>query len=44
MMTDYVTAKGLRVRLTDILDATNKCIMDLPTIPEYVANGHPFVC
>ncbi len=44
MMTDYVAAKGLRVRLTDILNAANKCITDLPTIPEYVANGRPFVC
>jgi hypothetical protein len=44
MMTDYVAAKGLRVRLTDILNATNKRITDLPTIPEYVANGCSFVC
>jgi hypothetical protein len=44
MMTDYIAAKGLRVRLTDMLDAANKRITDLPMIPEYVANGHPFVC
>ncbi len=44
MMTDCVMAKGLRVRLTDILDADNKQITDFPTIPEYVANRHPFVC
>jgi hypothetical protein len=44
MMADYVAAKGLRIRLTEILDAANKRIMDLPTIPAYVANGWPFVC
>jgi hypothetical protein len=44
MTADYVAARGLRVRLTNILDASNKCITDLPTIPEYVANGRPFVC
>ncbi len=44
MMADYVAAKGLRIRLTEILDATNKRITDLPTIPAYVANGRPFVC
>jgi hypothetical protein len=44
MMADYVVARGLRVRLTNILDASNKRITDLPTIPEYVANGCPFVC
>jgi hypothetical protein len=44
MMNDYVAAKGLRIQLTDILDAVNKRITDLPTIPDYVANGRPFVC
>ena len=44
MMNDYVAAKGLRIRLTDILDAANKRITDLPTLPEYMANGRPFVC
>jgi hypothetical protein len=44
MMADYVAAKGLRIWLTEILDAANKQIMDLPTIPAYVANGRPFVC
>ena len=44
MMADYVAAKGMRVRLTEILDAANKRITDLPTIPAYVANGRPFVC
>ncbi len=44
MMADYVTARGLRVKLNDILDAFDKRITDLPTIPEYVANGRPFVC
>jgi hypothetical protein len=44
MMADYVAAKGLWIRLTEILDAANKWIKDLPTIPAYVANGRPFVC
>ncbi len=44
MMADYVAAKGLWIRLTEILDAANKRITDLPTIPAYVANGRPFVC
>ena len=45
MMADYVAAYGLRIHLTDILDKkANKCIMDLPTIPEYLANVRPFVC
>ncbi len=44
MMADYVATKGLRIKLTEILDAANKCITDLPTIPAYVANGKPFVC
>jgi hypothetical protein len=44
MMADYVAAKGPRIKLLEILDACNKRITDLPTIPEYVANGRPFVC
>jgi hypothetical protein len=44
MMADYVAARGLQVKLNDILDASNKRITDLPTIPEYIANGRPFVC
>ncbi len=44
MMADYVAAKGLWIRLTEILDAANKRIKDLPTIPAYVANRRPFVC
>ena len=44
MMSDYVAAKGPRIKLLEILDACNKRITDLPTIPEYVANGRPFVC
>jgi hypothetical protein len=44
MMADYVAARGLRVQLTEILDALNKRITDLPTIPDYVKNGQPFVC
>ena len=44
MMSNYVAAKGPRIRLLEILDACNKRITDLPTIVEYVANGRPFVC
>jgi hypothetical protein len=44
MMADYVATRGLRVQLTEILDAANKRITDLPTIPEYVENGRPVVC
>ena len=44
MMADYVSVYGLRIRLTDILNKANKGITDLPTIPEYVANGRPFIC
>ncbi len=43
-MADYVATRGLRVQLTEILDAANKRITDLPTIPEYVENGWPVVC
>ena len=44
MMADYVAAWGLRVQLNKILDVANKRITDLPTIPEYVNNGRPFMC
>ena len=44
MMADYITQCGTRVQLTEILDAANKRITDLPTFPEYVHNGRPFVC
>jgi hypothetical protein len=44
MMADYIVARGLRFQLNEILDAANKCIRDLPMIPEYVNNGGPFVC
>ena len=44
MMADYVAEWGLPVQLNKILDASNKHITDLPTIPEYVNNGCPFVC
>jgi hypothetical protein len=44
MMADYIAAKGLRIWLTETLDAANKQITDLPTIPAYVANGRQFVC
>ncbi len=38
MMADYVVARGLQVQLAEILDASNKRITDLPTIPDYVKN------
>jgi len=44
MMSEYVAIRGYRIKLTDILDGANKRITDLPTIPEFVANGRPFVC
>ncbi len=44
MIANYVTARGLQVKLNDILDASNKRITDLPTITVNVANGRPFVC
>ncbi len=44
MMADYIAARGPWVWLTEILDAANKRITDLPTIPAYVANRQPFVC
>ncbi len=44
MMADYITARGTRIKLTEILDAANKRIMDLPMLPEYIENGHPFKC
>jgi hypothetical protein len=44
MMADYVAAWGLRVQLNKILNVANKHITDLPTIPDYVNNGRPFVC
>jgi hypothetical protein len=44
MMADYVAAWGLWVQLNKILSVSNKRITDLQMIPEYVNNGHPFVC
>ncbi len=44
MMVDYIAARGARVQLTEILDAANKRITDLPTLPEYMENGRPFIC
>jgi hypothetical protein len=44
MMADYVSAYGLRICLTDILNKANKQIRDLRTIPDYLANGRPFIC
>ncbi len=43
-MANYVTDRGLRVHLTEILDAANKQSTDLPTIPEYMNNGRLFIC
>jgi hypothetical protein len=44
VMADYVLAQGLRVQLIMILEVANKHITNPPTIPEYVANGRPFIC
>ena len=44
MMNDLISLRGYRIKLTDIIDGANKRITDLPTIPEFVANGRPFVC
>jgi hypothetical protein len=44
MMADYIPARGARVQLTEILDAANKRITDLPTLPDYMENGRPFIC
>jgi hypothetical protein len=44
MMADYISAPGTGVQLMEILDAANKCITDLPTLPDYMDNGWPFIC
>ena len=44
MMAKYVAMYGPRIRLLDILNGANKRITDLPTMPDYVANGHPYIC
>ncbi len=44
MMANYVAERGLRVHFTEILDAANKQITDLPTLPEFVKNGRLFIC
>jgi hypothetical protein len=44
MMAEYVAARGMRIQLTEILNAANKRIADLPTIPDYVVNGRPTMC
>jgi hypothetical protein len=44
MMADYLSTRGTRVQLTEILDAANKRITDLPTLPDYMENGKPFIC
>jgi hypothetical protein len=44
MMTNYVAEHGLRIRLVDILNACHKQITDLPTLPDYIDNGCPYVC
>jgi len=44
MMADYVAEHGLRIRLVDILNACHKRITNLPTLPDYIGNGRPYVC
>ncbi len=46
MMKEYeaTTGLGLRINLGQVLDAAKREIRDLPIIPEYVANGRPFLC
>jgi len=44
MMADYVAEHGLRICLVDILNACNKRITDLPTLPDYIDNGCPYFC
>ena len=44
MMANYIANHRLWVHLTEILDAANKRITDLPMVPEYMNNGHPFIC
>jgi hypothetical protein len=43
-MADYLAIRGTRVQLTYILDASNKRITDLPTLPDYMENDRPFIC
>ncbi len=44
MMAAYVAVFGLRIRLIDILNACNKRITDLPTLPDYIDKGRPYIC
>ena len=45
MMAEYVAKKGYRIQLTEILDAANKRITDLPTLPDYInSQNRPFIC
>lgn len=46
MMREYegITGLGMRINLSTILNAAQREIRDLPVIPDYVANGRPFVC
>lgn len=46
MMKEYeaTTGLGLRINLGEILNAAGRNIRDLPTIPEYVDNGRPYLC
>jgi hypothetical protein len=44
MMADSMAARGMRIQLTEILDARNKCITDRPAFPDYVVNGRPTIC
>ena len=46
MMKEYeaTTGLGLRINLGAVLNAAKREIRDLPVIPEYVANGRPYIC
>jgi hypothetical protein len=44
MMADFMAAREMRIQVTEILDAMNKHITDLRTIPDYAVNGRPTIC
>ena len=39
-----MTGLGLRINLGQLLTAAKRDIRDLPVLPEYVANGRPYLC
>lgn len=45
-MSEYegTTGLGMRINLGQMLTAARRDIRDLPVLPEYVANGRPFLC